>query len=164
MSWFFQLKSSLQVISVSYLQVYPSFPGILCFTESLLTRCSVVRLVVIHWCGSPGSSYFQMENLATKLPTPSGLFQLFVPTKITFLASDHLSPLFGKLPVSLLASLVEHFSVLYLILIPSALMVAFMLTVASFGLSDRYLFHLILIKLSSSSFLSLENNLALISI
>lgn len=75
-----------------------------------------------------------MENFATKVPTPSGLFQLSVPTKITFLASDHPSTLFGKLPVCLFASLVEHLSVLHLILVPSALVVAFMLTVASFGL------------------------------
>lgn len=99
-----------------------------------------------------------MWNIAIRLPTPSGLFQLAVPTKIQFLPSDHLSPLFGKLPGCLLASLVKCLSVLYLILILCALMLAFILTAGSFGLRDHlhYLLHLILIKLSSSQFLSLE--------
>lgn len=71
---------------------------------------SAVRLVVIHWCDLSGSSHFQMGNIATRVPTPRGLFQLAVPTRIQFLLSDHLSSLPVKLSGCIFASLVKGHS------------------------------------------------------
>lgn len=103
------LKSFLKVIFVSYFQVYPSFSGIPCFMEGL-TRFSAVRVVVIHGCHLPSSFHFQMRNTAIRLPTPLGLLQLAVPTRIQFLLSDHLSSLPVKLSGCIFASLVKGLS------------------------------------------------------
>lgn len=71
----------------------------------------LTRLVIIYWCDLPGSSHFQMGNITTRMDiTPSGLFQLAVPTRIQFVLSDHLSSLPVKLSGCIFASLVKGLS------------------------------------------------------
>lgn len=118
----FQLKSLLQVISVTQFQVYPSFSGIPYSMESPLVGG---RLVVIHRCHLPNPFVFHTGNAASRLLNPSGLFQQAILTNIPFLPSDHCSHLLGKLPGGLFTSLLKHLSVLCLILILCRLMLGF---------------------------------------
>lgn len=78
--WFFCSSTFWRLFFFNDFQIYPSFSGIPGFMEGL------TRLVVIYWCDLPGSSHFQMGNIVTRFPIPSGIFSTCCPNKDSILA------------------------------------------------------------------------------